>query len=222
MTPRLTVNAGARFEREFMPPYQRVVNGREVANPIDFGWGDKIAPRIGAAWDITGSGHWKLSGSFGIFYDVMKYALARTAFGGETWMSYVYRLDSTNLSALSLSTPGALGAPITTINNRSVPVNDKGEWEGVDPSIKPYASREMTLSLERRFRSRFVLARVTRAKICCGQSRISVSWTRMIMRSTLLVIRDSASPVILRQSTEATPEWPGLARAARETTIRCV
>ena len=40
---------------EFMPPYQRVVNGREVANPIDFGWGDKIAPRIGAAWDVTGT-----------------------------------------------------------------------------------------------------------------------------------------------------------------------
>ena len=54
--PRLTVNAGARLEHEFMPPYQRVVNGREVANPIDFGWGDKIAPRLGAAWDVTGSG----------------------------------------------------------------------------------------------------------------------------------------------------------------------
>ena len=33
VTPRLTINAGVRLEREFMPPYQRVVNGREVANP---------------------------------------------------------------------------------------------------------------------------------------------------------------------------------------------
>ena len=73
-----------------------------VANPIDFGWGDKIAPRLGAAWDITGHGKWKLSGSYGLFYDIMKYGLARAAFGGETWMSHVYRLDDTNLSSLSL------------------------------------------------------------------------------------------------------------------------
>jgi hypothetical protein len=163
VTPRLTVNAGARLEREFMPSYQRVVNGREVANPIDFGWGDKIAPRLGAAWDVTGTGHWKLSGSFGIFYDVMKYALARAAFGGETWVSHVYRLDATNASALSLANPGALGSPIAMINNRSVPVNANGEWEGVDPSLKPYAAREITLSLERRFNSRFTIgARYTR------------------------------------------------------------
>src|SRR5687768_9224241 len=125
LTPRLTINAGARLEREFMPPYQRVVNGRQVGNPIDFGWGDKIAPRLGAAWDVTGSGKWKLSGSFGLFYDVMKYGLARAAFGGETWMSHVYRLDDTNLSSLSLTNPGALGTPIASINNRSVPVNQQ-------------------------------------------------------------------------------------------------
>ena len=158
MMQRLEINAGVRVEREFMPPYQRVVNGREVANPIDFGWGDKIAPRIGAAWDITGTGHWKLSGSYGLFYDVMKYGLARAAFGGETWMSYVYRLDGADLTKLNLSNPAALGSPIATINNRSVPVNERGEWQGVDSSMKPYTSREITFSLERRLGSRFTIA----------------------------------------------------------------
>ena len=44
-----------------------------------------------------------------------------------------------------------------------MPVNANGEWEGVDSSIKPYAAREMTLSLERRFNSRFTIgARYTR------------------------------------------------------------
>ena len=66
MTPRLTINAGVRLEREFMPPYQRVVNGREVANPIDFGWGDKIAPRIGAAWDVTGSANGSSAAAYGL------------------------------------------------------------------------------------------------------------------------------------------------------------
>lgn len=174
-TPRLTINAGVRLEREFLPPYQRVVNGREVANPVDFGWGDKIAPRIGAAWDVTGTGHWKLSGSFGLFYDVMKYGLARAAFGGETWMSHVYRLDNTNLNALSLANPGALGQPITTINNRSVPVNDRGEWEGIDPNLKPYSSRELTLAIERRFQSRFALGtRYTRKDLLRAVEDIGV------------------------------------------------
>ena len=44
-----------------------------------------------------------------------------------------------------------------------MPVNDRGEWEGVDRDLKPYASREITVSLERRFNSRFVIgARYTR------------------------------------------------------------
>ena len=56
VTPRLTMNAGVRSSESSCRRTQRVVNGREVANPIDFGWGDKIAARIGAAWDVTGSG----------------------------------------------------------------------------------------------------------------------------------------------------------------------
>ncbi len=222
VTPRLSINAGVRFEREFMPPYQRVVNGREVANPIDFGWGDKIAPRVGAAWDMTGSGQWKLSGSFGIFYDVMKYALARTAFGGETWMSHVYRLDDTNFAALSLSNPGALGAPIATINNRSIPVNAQGEWEGIDPSIKPYAAREMTLSLERRFRSRFTLgARYTRKDLLRAIEDIGVldandNEVYIIGNPGFGFTRDPAS-----MYGGKTPKWSGMASATSKAAIRC-
>ena len=175
VTPRLTVNAGLRLEHEFMPPYQRVVNGREVANPIDFSWGDKLAPRLGAAWDITGTGEWKLSGSFGLFYDVMKYGLARASFGGETWFSHVYKLDDPNLRALSLSNPGALGERITTFNNRSVPVNDQGQWQGIDPDLKPYTSREFTASIDRRLRSRLTIgARYSRKQLLRAVEDIGV------------------------------------------------
>ncbi|HBY60704.1 MAG TPA: hypothetical protein DEH78_12835, partial [Solibacterales bacterium] len=73
----ITLNLGVRFENEFLPPYTKEFNGVKIANPVSFGWGDKIAPRIGAAWDVLGDGRWKLSGSFGYFYDVMKYELAR-------------------------------------------------------------------------------------------------------------------------------------------------
>ena len=48
---RLTLNLGLRSEREDIPSY------REDNPGIDFGFGDKIAPRIGFAWDVTGDSH---------------------------------------------------------------------------------------------------------------------------------------------------------------------
>ena len=47
MTQRLTINAGVRFENEFLPPFRAEQDGVKIANPISFGWGDKIAPRVG-------------------------------------------------------------------------------------------------------------------------------------------------------------------------------
>ena len=147
-TKRLTLNLGVRLENEFLPPYTPEVNGRKVGNPISFDWGSKIAPRLGAAWDVLGDGQWKVSGSFGIYYDVMKYELARGSFGGDYWFSHVYRLTSPNVLSLGKATPGALGTLITSFNNRSIPINAAGELEGIDPDIKPYTQREFTVRLD--------------------------------------------------------------------------
>jgi hypothetical protein len=144
----LTLNLGVRFENEFLPPYTPEFNGKKIANPVSFGWGDKIAPRLGAAWDVLGDGKWKLSGSFGIYYDVMKYELARGSFGGDYWWTYAYRLDNPNVLSLGKATPGALGTEIARWNNRSIPINAAGELEGIDPDIKPYTQREFTVRLD--------------------------------------------------------------------------
>ncbi|BDC52580.1 Oar protein [Bryobacterales bacterium F-183] len=152
---RLTLNLGVRFENEFLPPFTRQFNGRDVGNPISFGWGSKIAPRLGAAWDVLGDGKWKLSGSFGLYYDTMKYELARGSFGGDYWWTYVYKLDNANVLNLGKATPGALGAEITRYNNRSLPINQAtGAWEGVDPDMKPYTQREFTVRLDHALSSR--------------------------------------------------------------------
>jgi hypothetical protein len=148
--PRVTINGGVRFENEFLPPFTKEVNGNPVPNPIYFGWGDKIAPRIGGAWDVLGNGNWKLSAGWGEFYDTMKYELARTSFGGDFWHDHVYRLNDPDLTKLSKATPGALGPEIIDIDNRTIPIGPDGYLVGIDPEIKPMLSREFTVASEHR------------------------------------------------------------------------
>jgi hypothetical protein len=152
----VTLNVGVRLENEFLPPYKKEVNGKKVANPVSFDWGSKIAPRIGGAWDIMGDGKWKLAGTFGLFYDVLKYELARGAFGSDYWVSHVYKLDNPNVLALGFANPGAGGEKITQYDNRSLPINDAGEIAGIDPNIKPYTSREYSGTLSRAISDRLV------------------------------------------------------------------
>ncbi|MDQ6704618.1 MAG: TonB-dependent receptor, partial [Acidobacteriota bacterium] len=156
VTPRLTLNLGIRFENEYLPPYKAEQNGVKVANPVSFNWTDKIAPRLGAAWDVRGDGRWKVSGSFGYFYDVLKYNLARGSFGGEYWVTHVYQLDNPNVLSLGLANPGALGKPIISYDNRTIPINAQGQLDGIDPGLKPYKSRDIHFALDHQLASRLV------------------------------------------------------------------
>jgi len=88
---RLTLNLGVRLEDEKIPAFR----DRDVA--IHFGWGEKIAPRIGAAYDMFGDGRTKLFGSYGRYYDWTKYELARGTFGGDIWTTYYRPLDDPSI-----------------------------------------------------------------------------------------------------------------------------
>ena len=87
----LTLNLGVRLEDEKIPAFR----DRDVA--IKFGWGEKIAPRIGAAYDLRGDGRVKLFGSYGRYYDWTKYELARGTFGGDIWTTYYRPLDDPSI-----------------------------------------------------------------------------------------------------------------------------
>lgn len=155
--PRFTLNLGIRLENEFLPPFKAEQNGIKIGNPISFDWGSKIAPRIGGAWDMFGDGRWKLSGSFGIFYDVLKYELARGSFGSDHWISHVYKIDNPgSIATLGKATPGAMGAEITNYDNRTLPINAQGVIDGIDPDIKPYKAREFSFNLDHSLSNRLV------------------------------------------------------------------
>ncbi len=90
---RLTLNFGVRAESEVIPSY---TTDPEFANrdAIKFGFGEKLAPRLGFVWDVKGDSSTKVFGSYGLFYDVMKLEMAAGSYGGTKWKSTYYTLDT--------------------------------------------------------------------------------------------------------------------------------
>ncbi|REJ77635.1 MAG: hypothetical protein DWQ47_14785 [Acidobacteria bacterium] len=128
---RLTINPGFRIEREDVPSFS--ANGV----PVIFGWGDKPAPRIGAAFDVLGNGRWKIYGGAGWFYDRFKYELPRGSFGGDTFIrDYVTILASNPDYTDPLYTrQGILSNPNRGTFDFRVPSNDPSD-NRVDPNLK--------------------------------------------------------------------------------------
>jgi carboxypeptidase family protein/TonB-dependent receptor-like protein len=149
VTNKLTINAGIRTENENVPAY--TVNASTPASPIKFGFGDKIAPRANFAYDVKGDGLWKVSGSWGVFYDIFKLELPQGSFGGQKWLSYYYTLDTANYTTLrdGANCPPACSG---TILNNGNPVDFRAvsvtPGLDVDPNLKPMRSQEASFVLE--------------------------------------------------------------------------
>jgi hypothetical protein len=154
----VTVNAGIRIEKESLPDE----NGATglPSTPINFGWGDKIAPRIGAAWDVFRDGKMKIFGSYGVFTDNMKLNLAISSFGGQWWNNCAYQLnDSTVTDIVPIpdanqryctsgfgfdpTAPAFLAPqPAGTVPNTFIEnINYRGT-EGAVSGLKPYRQHE--------------------------------------------------------------------------------
>lgn len=148
----LTINAGVRFDKEFLPPYS------VGADSISFGFGSKIAPRIGGAYDVLHNGKLKIYASYGKFFDIMKYNLPRGSFGGEYWHDCVYALDNPDYTLITpTGVPHACiaGGPAVTapgvvvgrfIENSDFRKNVLSLTDpGVDPNIKPMEQHEFVV-----------------------------------------------------------------------------
>jgi len=129
-TPRLTLNLGVRSEHEVVPSF------REGVNAFAFGFGQKVAPRLGATYDLRGDGKVKVYGSWGKYFDWTKYDLPRGSYGGDIWQIYYRSLDTLDINTLSLNNmPGKdLWDPATpnSFRDRRVP-----NFDSTDPEIKP-------------------------------------------------------------------------------------
>ena len=141
---KLTLNLGVRTESEDVPSYR-------ADNPgVEFNFGDKIAPRVGFAYDVRGDSRLKVYGSWGVFYDLMKLTIGRVMFGGDNWVNYYYTLDSFDWPSISCGDgqpgSGCPGSFITQFDFR--PVANNPNHDLVDPDLKAARSQEFTLGMD--------------------------------------------------------------------------
>ncbi len=160
---RLTVNLGLRTETERVDPFQPgldLLTGLPAAgtggmNAIKFGLKDKLAPRVGAAWDVLGDGKWKTYASWGIFYDIFKFQLTRGSLGGDKWQEYFYTLETPDWTTL-LDPVGQGGCPPAcpaSMGTRIAGPFDYRAPGAVDPAIKPMRSQEASVGVEHQLSS---------------------------------------------------------------------
>src|SRR5580704_16532201 len=168
----LTINLGVRVEKEYLPAENQPEGG--ITRPIDFGWGQKVAPRIGLAWDPTGRGKMKIFGGYGQFYDQMKLNLAISSFGGGYWSNCYYALNTADVasiapefnnvgrycggigsnSASQANFGGTTPAGITFLENQNYRTNPTTcstctlTEEGVAPGLSPYEQHEITVGFD--------------------------------------------------------------------------
>ena len=153
--PNLTLNFGVRSEHERVPNFGTT----GVEYPIEFGYGEKLAPRLGFTYDPFSDGRTKIYGSWGKYFDVMKYEMPRGSFGGEKWVDYWFAWDNPDINVNNVSTcrtgsntinerpvcPG--GRLLDVIDQRHNAAEDLDQY--VEPDLKPMEEREFQLGVSR-------------------------------------------------------------------------
>jgi Carboxypeptidase regulatory-like domain/TonB-dependent Receptor Plug Domain len=169
---RLTLNLGVRIEDENVPSFVPGLQG------LKFSWADKIAPRLGAAYDLTGDGKTKVSAFYGWFYDRFKYELPRGSFGGQYFHQFFFDILPTDGAAFANTPGGFLGNYAGTVGGSCpntatlgsgrircdldfrIPSNANLGLElgAIDPDLKPYRQSELTFTVERQLTRNFLIS----------------------------------------------------------------
>jgi hypothetical protein len=187
---RLSLNLGIRFEKENLPSYNEgfALAGSNIP-PIRLGWGKKIAPRLGGAYDLLGDGKTKLFASYGWFYDRLRFELPRGLFGGNFFRTDYFPITADHpnydyytperilgnwTDPLGGGNPSTVGGLSQLQRDFRIPSNlSPAQFAnlglpvtGVAPDLKAFRQSEFTVGFERELRRSYVLSvRYTRKNV---------------------------------------------------------
>lgn len=146
----LTINLGIRTEREDVPSFTPGFQG------IQFNFSDKIAPRLGFAYDVFKNGKFKVFANYGQFFDRFKYELPRGSFGGNVFDDYRAPLLASMPDIFAYTKAYVLANSLVYTNFR-VPSNDPTDFR-VDPDLKPVRQTEFTFGTQYDFGANMILS----------------------------------------------------------------
>ena len=149
---RLTLNIGVRAESQYMPSF---TDNKDYPgwseDPVRFGLGDTVAPRIGLSYDVFKDSSLKLFASYGIYYDLMKMYMGQLTFGGTKRIETYYALQDPDWTKIAES--GGLDDEASQkAGNTYAGFMDylPPSLNRVDPDLKPTAQREISFGAEKR------------------------------------------------------------------------
>jgi hypothetical protein len=148
----LTLNLGVRFDHEHNPPYNP-----NTFPPIEFGWSEKVAPRLGGAYDVLHNGKLKVFASYGKFYDIMKLNMTRSK-SASYWHQCSYALDTLDLTTITPTLATGAGCPTAGpapgVNGRFIEnqnlraLNNDARDPAFQPGMTPISSHEFTTGVD--------------------------------------------------------------------------
>ncbi len=166
---KLTLNLGVRTESEYIPSLATNDPLYKNYKPIQFGFDKKLAPRLGAVYDVFGDSSLKVFASYGRYYDVMKLYMAEGSYGGFKWWTSYYTFDNYDFTKIAASgdisnkaDQAAGGTYMFSRNWRTV------SWDTTDTNLKPVSQDEYSFGAEKKiseelsFSARFVFKHLIR------------------------------------------------------------
>jgi hypothetical protein len=138
---KFTLNLGIRAESEYIPPFSEDPSIPSGFRPMEFDFGDKLAPRLGFIYDVFGDTSLKIFGSWGLYYDVIKTYMPAHSYAGFKWKSAYYTIDSYEWDKVGMGNyPGTM---VALIDWRTP------SFDSTDPDMKPVSQREISFGAEK-------------------------------------------------------------------------
>ena len=139
---KLTLNIGIRAESEYIPPFSEDPSIPSGFKPIEFSFGDKLAPRLGFIYDVMGDATLKVFGSYGLYYDVIKTYMPAHSYAGFKWKSAYYAVDDPDWTKVGVG--GYFPPNLLAVIDHRTP-----SFDSTDPDLKPVSQREISFGAEK-------------------------------------------------------------------------